>query len=93
MVDVSTMVNIENFDDMCLFVDAVDDAVGPAACPMAASQRAEERLADPARAQGQGRLTEFKHRRCYRLREPFGDGAARSGLESYLIRLTVHVPR
>jgi hypothetical protein len=87
------MVNIEHFDDMCLFVDAVDDAVGPAACPMAASQRAEEWLADPARAQGQGRLTEFKHRRCYRLGEPFGDGAARSSLEPCFIRLTVHVPR
>jgi len=78
---------------MRLFVDAVDDAVGSAACPVASCQRAEERLADPARTEDQRSLAEFKHRRCYRLREPFGDGAARSSLKPNLIRLSVHVPR
>jgi len=87
------VINIEHFDDMGLFVDAVDDAVGPAACAVAASQRAEKRFTDPARAQGQGSRAEFKHCRCYRLREPFGDGTARSRLEPYLVALTVHVPR
>jgi hypothetical protein len=86
------MVDVEDVDDKHLFVDAVDDAVGSAACPVTASQRAKQRLADPARAQGQGRLTEFEHCRRDGLREPFGDGAARSSLEPYLIRLGVHVP-
>jgi hypothetical protein len=92
VVNVCAVINIEYFDDMGLFVDAVDDAVGSAPCAVTASQRAEERFTDPARAQGQGSLTEFEHCRCHRLREPFGDGAARSSLELYLVALTGHVP-
>jgi hypothetical protein len=53
------VINIEHFHDMGLFVDVVDDAVGSAACAVAASRRAEKRFTDPARAQGQGRLTEL----------------------------------
>jgi hypothetical protein len=92
MVNVRAAVDIEHFDDMSLLVDAVDDAIGSAACAMTASQRAEERFTDPARTQGQGSLTEFKHCRCHRLWKPFGDRTARSRLEPYLVALTVHVP-
>ena len=80
VVNVRTVVDIEHFDDAGLFVDAADDAVGSAARAVAARQRAEERLTDPARTQGQGSLTEFKHCRRNGLREPFGDGTARSRL-------------
>jgi hypothetical protein len=61
---------------------------------MTASQRAEERLADPAEAQGQGQgsVTELKHRRGYRLRKPLGDSAARGGLEPHLVGLSGHAP-
>lgn len=79
LVDARTMVDIEHFDDVGLFVDMVDDTVGPAACAVTAGQRAEERFTDPARTQGQGGLTEFEHRRRHGLREPFGDGTARGG--------------
>ena len=92
MVNVRAVVDIEHFDDMGLFVDAVNDAVGSTPCAVTASQRAEERFADPAGAQGQGSLTEFKHRRCHGLRKPFGDSTARSGLKPYLVAFTVHVP-
>ncbi len=92
MVNVRAVVNIEHVNDTGLFVDAVDDTVGSAPCAVTASQRAEERFTDPARAQGQGSLTEFKHCRCHRLREPLGDGTTRSSLEPYLVALTGHVP-
>lgn len=92
MVNVCAVVDIEHFDDTGLFVDAVDDTVGSAPCAVTASQRSEKRFADPARAQGQGSLAEFNHCRCHRLREPFGDGAARSSLEPYLVAFTGHVP-
>ena len=92
MVDVRAVVDIEHFDDMGLFVDAIDDAVGSAACAVTAGQRAEERLADPAGAQGQGGVTELKHRRCHRLRQSLGDSTARGRLEPYLVAFTVHAP-
>jgi hypothetical protein len=61
VINVRAVVDAEHFDDMGLFVDAVDDAVGSAPRAVTASQRAEERFTDPAGAQGQGSLTEFKH--------------------------------
>jgi hypothetical protein len=92
VVNVRAVVDIEHLDGTGLFVDAVDDTVGSAPCAVTAGQRAEERFTDPARAQGQGSLTEFKHCRCHRLRKPFGDSATRSRLEPYLVALTGHVP-
>jgi hypothetical protein len=59
----SAVVDIEHFDDMGLIVDAVDDAVSSAPRAVAADQWAEERLADPAGAQGQGGVAKLKHRR------------------------------
>lgn len=92
MVDVRTVVDIEHFDDMSLFVDAVHDAVSSTPRAVTASQRAEERFADPAGAQGQGGVTELKHRRRHRLRQPFADSTARGRLEPYLVAFTVHAP-
>jgi hypothetical protein len=92
VVNVSSVIDVEHFDDMVLFVDAVDDAVGSAPCAVTASQGAEERFANPAGAQGQGGLTEFKHCRRHGLRKPFGDGTACGRLKSYLVAFTVHVP-
>lgn len=92
MVDVRAVVNIEHFDDMGLLIDAVDDAVSSTPRAVTASQRAEERLADPAGAQGQGGVTELKHRRRHRLLEPFGDSTTRGRLEPYLVAFTVHAP-
>ena len=92
MVDVRTVVDIEHVHNAGLFVNAVDDTVGPAPSAVAAGQRAEERFAYPARAQGQGSFAEFKDRCRYRLWQPFSDGAACGGLEPYLIALAGHVP-
>jgi hypothetical protein len=92
VVNVRAAVNIEHFDDTGLLIGAIHDAVGSAPCAVTASQRAEEWLTDPARAQGQASVTEFKHRRCHRLREPFGDGTAPGRLKPYLVAFTVHVP-
>jgi len=92
VVDVRAVVDIEHFDDMGLFIDAVDDAVSSTPRAETASQWAEERLADPAGAQGQGSVTELKHRRHHGLRQPFGDCAACGRLEPYLVAFTVHAP-
>ena len=86
------MVDIEHVYDAGLFVNAVNDTVGSAPCAMAADQRAEERFAYPARAQGQGSFAEFEDRCRYQLWQPFSDGAACGGLEPDLIAFTVHVP-
>jgi hypothetical protein len=59
VVDIRAVVDIEHFDGVGLFVDAVDDSVSAAPRTVTASQWAEERLAYPARAQGQGSVTEF----------------------------------
>jgi hypothetical protein len=86
------VVDIKHLDDMGLFVNPVDDAVGSAPRAVTAGQRAEERFTYPARAQGQGSFAEFKNRCRYGLRQPFGDGAACGSLEPYLIVLAGHVP-
>lgn len=86
------MVDIEHFGDMGLLVDTVDDAVSSTQRAMTASQRAEQRLADPAGAQGKGGVAELKHRPSHRFRKPFGDSTARSRLERYLVAFTVHAP-
>jgi hypothetical protein len=59
------VVDIEHIDNAGLIVDAVDDTVGSAPRAVTADQRAEERFAYPARAQGQGGFTEFKNRCRY----------------------------
>jgi hypothetical protein len=59
---------------------------------MTASQGPEERFADAARAQGQGRVAKLDDGGCYGFRQPFGDGSARGGLEPYLVTLAGHVP-
>jgi hypothetical protein len=86
------VVDVEHFNDTGVIVDAVDDAVGSTPRAVTAGQRAEERLADPAGAQGQGGVTELKHRRRHRLRQTLGDGTARGRLEPYLVAFTVHAP-
>jgi hypothetical protein len=86
------VVDIEHLHDAGLFVNAVDDAVSPTHRAVTTSQRAKERFAYPAWAQGERSLTELKNSRRYRLRQPFSDGAASGRLEPDLIGLTVHVP-
>jgi hypothetical protein len=92
VVDVRAVIDIEHFDDTGLFVDAVDDTVSSALRAVTASQRAEERLADAAGAQGQGGVAELEYRRRHGLRQPFGDCAACGGLEPYLEAFAVHAP-
>jgi hypothetical protein len=92
VVDVRAVVDIEHFDDMGLFVDAVDDAVSSTPRGVTPGQGAEERFADLAGAQGQGGVAELKYRRRHRLRQPFGDSTARGGLEPYLVAFAVHAP-
>ena len=50
----SAVVDIEHLHGAGLVVNAVDDTVGPAPRAVTASQRAEQRFAYPAWAQGQG---------------------------------------
>jgi len=87
------MINIEYFDDVGFFVNAVDDAVGSAARAVTAGQRAKEWLAYPARSKGQGSFTELKNRSRYGFREPLSDSPTRGGLEFDLVALRGHVPR
>jgi hypothetical protein len=79
------VVDSEHFYGVGLLIDAVDDPVSSPQRTMTASQRAEQRLAYPVRAQGQDSFAERKNRRRHGLRQPFGDGAARGSLEPYLL--------
>jgi hypothetical protein len=49
VVDLRTVVDIEDVDDAAVLVDPVGDAIGTAPGPVAASERAEEWLANPVR--------------------------------------------
>jgi hypothetical protein len=77
VADIRTAVDIEHLHGMGLLIDAV----GSPPRAVTAGQRAEQRLAYPARARGQGSFAEFKNRRRHRLWQPFGDGMSRSSLE------------
>jgi hypothetical protein len=73
------VVDAEHIHGAGRLVNAVDHAVGSTPCAVAARERAEKRLADPARTQCQRTITEFENGRGYRLRQALG-GAARGGL-------------
>jgi len=49
VVNVQAVVNVEDVDNSAALVDPVDDAICAAPCAVAASQRPEERFADPMR--------------------------------------------
>jgi len=49
VVDLRAVVNIEDVDDAAALVDPVNDAIGPAPGAVTASERPEQRLANPVR--------------------------------------------
>ena len=49
VVDLRAVVDIEDVDNTAILVDPVDDAIGAATGTVTASERPEERLADPLR--------------------------------------------
>jgi hypothetical protein len=87
MVDLRTMIDVENVDDMVALVDPVDDAIGAASGTMTTCQRPEQRLADPVRVDSKCSLAELQHRSGNALRKPLGDGSPCSLLEPDLVSL------
>src|ERR1017187_900421 len=85
MVDVGTMLDVEDMNRARGFVDAVDDPVGTAPGAVAAGQRAEERLPDAVRAEGKRGLAEFQNGRGARRGQRARNGAAGSGLETDVV--------
>jgi hypothetical protein len=79
------MINVEDVNGTTAFVDPVNDPVCTAPGAMAASQRAEQRLADAVRIDRERGSTEFQHRGRDSFREPLSDRAPRGGLEPDLI--------
>jgi hypothetical protein len=49
VVDLRAVVNIEDVDNAAVLIDPVDDAIGAAPGTVTASERPEQRLADPLR--------------------------------------------
>jgi hypothetical protein len=74
VVDVAAVVNVEEMDDGGGFVDAVYDPVGSAPGSVAAGQRAEQRLADAVRIDGERGVAEVQDGRGDGLGQPLGDG-------------------
>src|SRR5262249_14923134 len=87
VVDLRTMIDVENVDDVVALVDPVDDAIGAASGTMTTCQRPKERLADPLRVDRKCSLAELQYRSGNALRKPLGDRSPRSWLEPDLIPL------
>ena len=87
MVDVAAVVNVEEMDDGGGFVDAVYDPVGSAPGFVAAGQRAEQRLADAVRIDGERGVAEFQDGCGDGLGQPLGDGPPGGGLEADVVPL------
>jgi hypothetical protein len=77
--------NVEDVHNAAGLVDPIDDAVGAAPGAMTASERPEQRLADPARVVGQRGIAEVQDGGSNCFRKPLGDRPPRGSLEADLI--------
>ena len=87
MVDLRALVNIEDVHNVLVLVDSVDDAVGAAPSAMTASERPEERLADPVRVDRKRGIAEFKHGGRNGFRKSLGNRSPCGRLETDLVPL------
>jgi hypothetical protein len=94
VVDLRAVVNIEDMDNAAVLIDPVDDAIGAAPGTMTASERPEQRLADPVRIDRKRGIAELQHGGGNGFRQPLGNRSPRSRLEPDLIprRFARHAP-
>jgi len=67
VIDIKAVVDVENVHGAGVLIYPVNDPVGAATGPMAAGERAEQRLAYPMRVLCERGIAEFQHRCGYRL--------------------------
>src|SRR5580704_7174105 len=85
VVDLGSVVDVEDVNGARVLLDAVDDPVGSPTGSVAAGQWPEQRFAYPVRVDRQCGVAELQDRRGHRFREAVGDRALRGGLEPDLI--------
>lgn len=61
VVDVGSVIDVENVYNSCLIIDAVDDPVGPASGVMTSGEWTKQRSADKVRAEGECSVAELQH--------------------------------
>jgi hypothetical protein len=81
------VVNIEDVHNVVVLVDPVDDAVGAAPSAMTASERPEERLADPVRIDRKRGIAKFQHGGGNGFRKSLGNRSPGGRLETNLVPL------
>ena len=87
VVNLRTMIDVEDMDNVVSVVDPVDDAIGAAPGTVTTGKWPEQRLAGPMRVDGKGSLAELEYRGGNALWKALGNGPARSWLEPYLVPL------
>jgi hypothetical protein len=87
VVDLGAVIDVKDVNCERVFLDAVDDPVGPPAGSVAAGQGPEQWFAYTVRVDRQCGIAELQDSRGHGLREALGDRTPRGGLEAYLIPL------
>ena len=87
VVDLRTMVNVENVDNPAVFLDPVDDAVGPAPGAVTSREWPEKWFADPLGIERKRGIAELQHRGRNGFRKPLGNRSPCSRLETDLVPL------
>lgn len=85
MVDLGSVVDVEDVHGVRVFLDAVDDPVRSPAGSVAAGQGPEQRFAYAVRVDRECGIAELQDRRGHRFRETVRDRAPRRGLKPDLI--------
>ena len=87
VVNVQAVVNVKDVDNSAGLVDPVDDAISAAPGAVAASERPEQRLADPVRVACKPGIAKLQHSGSNGFRKPVGDRSPRGRLEPDLVPL------
>jgi hypothetical protein len=86
VVNVRAVVDVEDVNNSIALVDPVDDAICAAPCAVAASQRPEQRFADPVRvAARKPGIAKLQHGGSNSFRKPMGDRSPCGRLEPDLV--------
>ena len=88
VVDLRTVVNIEDMDNAAVLIDPVDDAIGAAQGGMTTGERPEQRLADPVRVDRKRGIAKLQHGGANGFREPLDDRSPRGRLETDFVPLS-----
>src|SRR5215510_4824323 len=95
VVDLGTVVNVEDMDHAAVLVDPVDDAIGAAPGTVATGERPEQRLANPVTIVRERGIAELQHGGSNGFRKPLGNRSPGGSLEPDLVplrRFGRHVP-